>query len=111
MAPRAIKTGEALRDLLEIAGYIAEATGPASSDRFTDSAAATLERLAKMPGLGSLWRDDHPELADLRVSSVDGFRNHLVFYRPIDGGIEVVRVLHGMRDLGRLLEPGGEMEG
>ncbi|MBM3832603.1 MAG: type II toxin-antitoxin system RelE/ParE family toxin [Verrucomicrobia bacterium] len=25
--------------------------------------------------------------------------NHLIFYRPMDGGIEVARILHGARDL------------
>ena len=25
--------------------------------------------------------------------------NHLIFYRPIDDGIELVRVLHGARDI------------
>lgn len=109
-APRVVKSREALRDLVEITGYIAVATGVASSDRFAASASATFERLARMPGLGTLWVDDHPELADLRVAPVDRFRSHLVFYRPIGGGIEVVRVLHGVRDLDRLLEPGAEEE-
>jgi plasmid stabilization system protein ParE len=27
-----------------------------------------------------------------------GFEKHLVFYRPVDGGVEVIRVLHGHRD-------------
>jgi toxin ParE1/3/4 len=35
---------------------------------------------------------------------MSGFRNHLIFYRPIDDGIEIVRVLHGARDWQNLLE-------
>lgn len=34
-----------------------------------------------------------------------GFTSHLIFYRPINYGIEVVRVIHGARDIERLFEP------
>ena len=34
----------------------------------------------------------------LRRWRVRGFENFLIFYRPIDDGIEVLRVLHGQRD-------------
>ncbi len=32
------------------------------------------------------------------------FSDYLIFYRQINDGIEVVRVLHGSRDMDRLLE-------
>jgi toxin ParE1/3/4 len=35
----------------------------------------------------------------MRWHSVRGFRKYLVFYIPRSDGIEVVRVLHGARDL------------
>jgi plasmid stabilization system protein ParE len=37
---------------------------------------------------------------------VPGFESYLVFYVPSPGVVEVVRVLHGARDLPRLLEVG-----
>jgi toxin ParE1/3/4 len=40
----------------------------------------------------------------LRIWRIDGFPNHLIFYRPIEGGIEIVRVLHGARDIDAVLE-------
>jgi toxin ParE1/3/4 len=40
----------------------------------------------------------------LRVSGIEGFEKYLVFYRPVDDGIEVVRVIHAARDLGSVLE-------
>jgi toxin ParE1/3/4 len=49
-----------------------------------------------------------PRLADLRRWPVSGFPNHLIFYQPTEGGIEVVRVLHGARDLATMLENEGE---
>jgi toxin ParE1/3/4 len=42
-----------------------------------------------------------PELAiDLRSFAV---RNHVIFYTPLPKGVEIVRVLHGARDLETVL--------
>lgn len=38
-------------------------------------------------------------LAGMRFHSVHGFRKYLIFYIPGSEGIEIVRVLHGARDL------------
>jgi toxin ParE1/3/4 len=35
---------------------------------------------------------------------VRGFERYLIFYRPTDDGIDVVRVLHGSRDIESLFE-------
>jgi toxin ParE1/3/4 len=60
---------------------------------------ATFSTLAEMPGIGSTYENDNPALADLRFIPITRFRNHLVFYRSSAHGIEIVRVLHGARDL------------
>ena len=62
-----------------------------------------MARLAEMPGLGSRRDFSNPILVDIRSWIIKGFPNHLIFYRPTTRGIEVVRVLHGARDLGLLL--------
>ena len=38
---------------------------------------------------------------------VAGFPNHLIFYRPIESGVEVIRVLHASRDIESLFGGGG----
>jgi plasmid stabilization system protein ParE len=35
---------------------------------------------------------------------VSGFENHLIFYRAIPGGIEVLHVYHGARDIEALFD-------
>ena len=35
--------------------------------------------------------------------AVQGFEKHLVFYRPTEAGIEIVRVLHAARDIAAVL--------
>ena len=38
-------------------------------------------------------------VADLRFWPIKRYRNYLVMYRPLDDGVEIIRVLHGARDL------------
>jgi toxin ParE1/3/4 len=51
-----------------------------------------------MPGMGSLWKSNNPQFQEMRMWPIHGFDNHLIFYRPIEGGIEVIRVLQAARD-------------
>jgi len=60
-----------------------------------------LERLSDAPELGRP-RPDLSEAPDLRSWPV---RSWLVFFRNDARGLEVVRILHGSRDLGRHLGP------
>jgi len=89
-------------DLVEIIAYLAEQSEDAAR-RFRREAQATFERLAGMPGMGTRYTPDEPTYGELRYFPVSKFRNHLVFYRPTPDGIEVVRVLHGARDIGAIL--------
>jgi toxin ParE1/3/4 len=88
-------TDEARQDLDEIWLYIAEDNLPAA-DSFLDALYDRFVLLAQQPLLGRA----RPELApNLRSFPVG---NYVMFYRPIDDGIEVARVLHGSRDIDAL---------
>jgi len=104
---RVAKRPEAEDDLTEIFATIGERSLGAA-ERFLAAAEATFRRLAGMPGIGVPYERDDPELADLRCARVDGFVKYLVFYRPIEGGIEVLRVVYGARDLGAIFGPGDD---
>ncbi len=73
------------------------------ADRFFAQAEATFARLARPPGIGTRHEPDDPLYADLRYFPVSRFRVYLVFYRPVPRGIEVLRVLHGARDIHGIL--------
>jgi toxin ParE1/3/4 len=80
------------RDLDEAWLHIASDDQPAA-DRFVDRILSTCRKIADVPGMGPT----RPDLApNLRYFPIAGY---LSFGRPIGGGIEVVRVLHGARDL------------
>ena len=56
-------------------------------------------------------RADHPLAAEARPDLAPGLRaspvgNYVIFYRPIHDGIEVVRVLHGARDIPAVFRKG-----
>jgi toxin ParE1/3/4 len=86
------------RDLTEIALYIGE-DNPTAARRFLDAAEATFGSLALTPGLGRQRKFKNARLGDLRSWRVKGFSNYLVFYQPIEHGIQVIRVLHGAKNL------------
>jgi toxin ParE1/3/4 len=71
-----------------------------------DAFDATVALLASSPGIGSLCQFDKPLLEGIRVWPISGFKNYLVFYRALTDEIEVIRVLHGARDLNALFGKG-----
>ena len=102
MNPRIVRRPKAKRDVVEIALYLSERSLEAS-DRFVDAVERAFRSLAGMPGMGSPRRFRKPQFTGLRMWPVQGFDNYLVFYRPLEDGIEVVRVLHAARDIDRIL--------
>jgi len=55
--------------------------------------------LARMPEMGTLCRLRDPKVGDIRMWSIRGFKNYVIFYRSLKDGIDVVRIIHGARDL------------
>jgi toxin ParE1/3/4 len=98
-----VRRSSANRDLVTIFRHYAREAGVRVADRFFTAAESTVNRLASAPGIGTLYAPDEPLYADVRYFPVTRFRVYLVFYRPIPNGIEVLRILHGARDLPGLL--------
>jgi len=79
-------------DLMDIWDYIAD-DSPDRADNFLSQIESKLMTLAQNSGLGR----QRPELLpNLRSFSIG---NYIVFYQQIDGGIDVIRLLHGSRDI------------
>jgi toxin ParE1/3/4 len=98
-----VRRSSANRDLVAIFRRYAREAGIQVADRFFTEAELTFERLAGMPGMGTRYEPDEPLYADLRYFPISRFRMYLVFYRPIPGGLEVLHVLHGARDIHSIL--------
>jgi toxin ParE1/3/4 len=104
MKHRILKKPQVERDLIDHFSFIArDKIEPA--ERFLQVADESFKCLAADPNLGHAWESPSPHLAGIRVYPMPSpFRNYLVFYRPIEDGIEVLTVLHGARDLHVVLE-------
>ena len=102
---------EARQDLVDIFRYHAREAGLRVAQRFFTQVEATFTRLGGMPSMGAPYEHEHPALAGLRVFPVSRFKKYLVFYRPVADGIEILRVLHGARDIHELLAEGFEPPG
>jgi toxin ParE1/3/4 len=96
-------TPEADRDLDEEFAYLARQNIRVAG-RFLDVAHQSFSNLAQMPGMGSLAEFKHPRLSDVRMWPIPGFEKHLIFYRPTEAGIEVIRVLHAGRHIKAIFE-------
>jgi toxin ParE1/3/4 len=82
-----------------IAAQIAVDNLPAAL-RFYDRVQETFERLADWPLSGTRRTARNSALRGLRYYPIRGYRNYLVFYLPLaDGGVEIVHVIHGARDI------------
>jgi plasmid stabilization system protein ParE len=67
------KRPQVIRDLIELATYIAEDNLDAS-DCFLAAAEATFNQLAKIPQMGKLCQFSNPTLADIRQQAIKGFK-------------------------------------
>ena len=96
--PQALLLPSATSDLAELWDYIAYGN-PANADRLVDRIRFTCSTtLAENPRIGRSREELAPELRSFP------FLNYVIFYRPIDAGVEIVRVLHGSRDIEGLLD-------
>ena len=97
------KRPQVIRDLIDLATYIAEDSLDVS-DRFLIAAETTFKQLAKTPAMGKLTDFPHPNLADIRQQSIKGLRKYLIFYRITESEIDILRVIHGARDIVTILD-------
>jgi toxin ParE1/3/4 len=84
-------------DLEEIWFYIAR-DNPDAADKFVRVLVSRFPTLASMPDLGRKREELSPRLRSFPVG------RYVIFYRPIEKGVEIARVLHGARDLPPLFE-------
>jgi len=79
-------------DILDIWEYIAE-DNVVEADRWVDRLDQKLSLWATQPLMGRARDELSPNVRSLT------FGRYVVFFEPLPDGIEVVRVLHGSRDI------------
>jgi toxin ParE1/3/4 len=93
----------AVADAAEIGRFIS-VDSPAAGDRFADALRSSVRALAATPHIGRPRRFRRSDLASVRSWQVQGFPNHLIFYRVSESGVlTVLRVIHAARELRSVL--------
>src|SRR5438067_1568928 len=84
------------RDLDHCASYIAK-DNPDAARRLIDAAESACQLLLLQPDIGHQERFRRHK--DIRSWRVKGFENYLIFYRVTANSVDILRLLHGARDL------------
>lgn len=90
-------TPEASRDLDEIYDYIAQ-NNPGAAARVIEKIERRCQQLANLLLMGASCEHLSPGLRQSPVGK------YIIFYRPAADGVEVIRVLHGARDIPSLFQ-------
>lgn len=87
---------EAESDIEAIASYISE-DSPAAARRWFEDIFPPCQKPGDMPKMGVARPEVRPDVRTFPHG------NYLVVYREIDGGVDIVRILHGARKWQELL--------
>ena len=96
--PRVTRRPLAEADILEIWDYIAD-DSLVAADRWVDRLDEQFRLLAAQPMMGRAREELAPGVRSFP------FGRYVVFYMPLNDGIDVVRVLQGARDIDAVFNP------
>lgn len=96
--PRVTRRPLAEADILEIWNTIAD-DSLAAADRWVGRLDEQFRMLAAQPMMGRAREELAPGVRNFPSG------RYVVFYMPMDDGIDVVRVLHGARDIDAVFSP------
>ncbi len=99
---RVVRRVTAKRDLTDHFVFLGENASVDVARRFLHACNAGFQALAQMPDLGVRRNFRKPRFSSVRLWPVKGFERYLIFYRPLSDGVEILRVIHGARDIERL---------
>ena len=77
---------------------------PVAALRFLDAIELTCGTLSRMPGIGSPRYAEIPLVHGVRLLAIKDFENYLLFYLEREDCVDVIRVLHGARDIPEALQ-------
>ena len=104
MTRRVLVRPAAGRDLDAQVEYIANSSGLDAALRFNRAAEQSFNLIGRHPAIGRRVPYRNPLFARLRMLRMKSFPKHLIFYRPLPDGAEVIRVIHGARNIEDLFE-------
>jgi toxin ParE1/3/4 len=103
MTLRIVQRTRARQDILDLIAYIAD-QNPAAAKRVYSAYERSLATLAATPDIGWPYASDNPKLSGMRAWHIGRYRTYLIFYQHNADTLDVIRVLHGVRDLASILQ-------
>ncbi len=101
--------GAARDDILRQFRWYLEQDARDAAFRFVDAVDESVRQLSQMPDMGAPRDLRNPALKGLRVWPVKEFEDFLIFYVVHGDTVRIIRILHGKRDVARIMreEPAG----
>src|SRR5258706_14077685 len=99
-----VKRPAFFRDLDRYANRIAR-DDPDAARRLINAAENTCDALVLQPQMGH--QEGFRKRAGVRSWRVKGFENYLIFYQVTSDTVDILRLIHGARDLPKLFRPRG----
>ena len=87
--------------------YLVTLNLPHLAVRFREAVRRTVQSLRRHPHVGLRYRSSNPQLQTLRTWPVMGYEAIRIYYLLDEDTIRVIRILHGKRDVKRILEREG----
>jgi len=84
--------------------YLFDQDKPDLANRFVEAVENTVGKILRAPNGGAPRHLSNQALANLRSWPVQGFQDIRVYYLAEQHEVRVIRVLHGKRDIQRILE-------
>jgi toxin ParE1/3/4 len=103
MSRKLIIRNRATQDLRQQANYILSNGSVGAAEHFLELAEATFAQILMVPRIGKSVNFLLERMGEVRQWGIKNFQDYLIFYRLQDEQIEILRVLHGSRDLAGIL--------
>jgi toxin ParE1/3/4 len=100
---RLVFSDASITDILEQAEWYAAQMGQPLAQRWQKAVMTAISHSLTRPATGAPCKFRSLALRDVRRATISGFPKHLLFYRFDDDEVFVLRLVHGARDLERLL--------
>jgi toxin ParE1/3/4 len=103
MSRKLIICNRATQDLRQQANCILGNGSAGAAEQFLELAEATFAQILTVPRIGKSIGFVLERMGEVRQWRIKNFQDYLIFYRVQDDQIEILRILHGSRDLEGIL--------
>lgn len=103
MAFQVIVRDRATQDIRQQANYILANGNREAAERFLEFAEYAFAQLATTPNMGRILPLLLSNTGIIRQWRIKNFKDYLIFYQVQEERVEILRVLHGARDLEEIL--------